>query len=137
MVELKTNFTMNAIKKFLIASPLVAALASIGVPALAIAANATTLNSPVNSANGIQGVLCNFIGWFIWVVIIVSVIMVVYAAYTYATAGDDTEKVATGRKTITYAAVGILVALIAAGVPSIVNSLFVSSTLPTISCLGI
>jgi hypothetical protein len=62
--------------------------------------------------------------------------MVVYAAFQYATAGDDTEKVATGRKTLTYAAVGIIVALCAAGFPSIVETVFPQSTTYSIPCLG-
>jgi hypothetical protein len=127
---------MNAIKKVLVASPLAMALMSLGLPALA-AVTANTINSPVQNSTDIQNLLCNIIGWFIWVVIIISVIMVVYAAFEYATAAGDAEKIATGRKTITYAAVGIVVALCAAGVPSIVNSIFGSTASFGITCLGI
>jgi len=130
---------MNALKKFLIVASMALAPASLSLGgSVAVAAvNATTINSPVQNTTDIQNLLCNFVSWFIWVVILVSVIMIVYAAFEYATAGDDTEKVATGRKTITYAAVGVVVALCAAGLPYVVESLFGSSTnIPGISCLG-
>jgi heme/copper-type cytochrome/quinol oxidase subunit 2 len=129
---------MNAMKKFFTALSVLLVPASLGLPAsVALAAvTANTANSPVQNATDIQGLMCNIVSWFIWVVILVSVIMVVYAAFTYATAGDDTEKVATGRKTLTYAAVGIIVALCAAGFPAIVQSVFGSNTTGfSISCL--
>ncbi len=128
---------MNAIKKFLVTVPAFLLVPAVGFPiSVALAAvPSTTISSPVTSVSDIQNLLCAIIAWFIWIVIIVSVIMVVYAAYTYATAGDDTEKVATGRKTITYAAVGIAVALMAAGIPAIVESLFGSSLGFSVSCL--
>jgi len=55
---------------------------------------------------------------------VVSVIMVLYAAFMYVTAGDDTEKTSTARRTLTYAAVGIAVALISTALPDIVGSIF-------------
>ena len=122
------NSNMSAIKKFLIAS---AVLMSWGPIAMAAG-----ITSPISNATGIQNLLCNIISWFIWIVILVSVIMVVYAAFTYATAGDDTEKVATGRKTLTYAAVGIIVALVAAGFPTIVESVFPTTVNQSVACLG-
>lgn len=127
---------MNATKKLLAVSTFLSAL-TVGVLGVSVAFAQNTVTSPINSVGGVQSLLCSVISWFIWVVILVAVLMVVYAAYTYATAGDDTEKVATGRKTITYAAVGIVVALCAAGIPAIVESVFGNSgTFPVIACLN-
>jgi hypothetical protein len=129
---------MNVIKKFFTALSVVLVPASLGLPAsIALAqVTANTVNSPVQNATDIQNLMCSVVSWFIWIVILTSVIMVVYAAFTYATAGEDTEKVATGRKTLTYAAVGIIVALCAAGFPAIVQSVFGSNTTGfNISCL--
>jgi hypothetical protein len=50
--------------------------------------------------------------------------MVLWAAYLYVIAADDTEKPTQARKMILYAAVGIVIALLAKGVPQIVGSLF-------------
>lgn len=58
------------------------------------------------------------------VLIAVSVIMVLWAAYLFVIAQDDAEKVTKARKTITYAAVAVVVALIAKGFPLLISSVF-------------
>lgn len=128
---------MNAIKKIVAVSPYLLAAAPFGLPVSVALAQANNIpNSPVQNATDIQNLLCSIVSWFIWVVIIVSVIMVVYAAYCYATAGEDTEKVSTGRRTLTYAAVGIIVALCAAGFPTIIQTIFPNSSSYSVPCLG-
>jgi hypothetical protein len=82
---------------------------------------------PVTTTDELLAVICNFIGYFFWAVIIISVIFVLVAAYDYVTAGEDTEKTSKARRTLTYAAVGIAVALLAFGVPNIVASIFPSA----------
>jgi hypothetical protein len=97
--------------------------AFLGMHALsAFAANEVV--APITDEADLQKLLCTIIGWFFWVIIVISVIMVLVAAYDYVTAGDDTEKTSRGRKRLTYAAVGIAVALLAAGVPAVVSSIF-------------
>jgi hypothetical protein len=51
-----------------------------------------------------------------------SVIMVLVGAFQIMTAAGDTEKFATGRKTVTYAAIGLALAIIAGGVTSLLKS---------------
>jgi hypothetical protein len=63
-----------------------------------------------------------------WILISLSVIMIMWAAYLYVTAGDDTEKVKRATKTITYAAVAIVVALLAEGFPVLISSMFPNTT---------
>ncbi|HUC02192.1 MAG TPA: hypothetical protein VMA75_04845 [Candidatus Paceibacterota bacterium] len=129
---------MNVLKKALIASPILSmsGVLGLGVSTAFAAITANTLNSPVQNATDIGNLLCNIISWFIWFVIIISVLMAVFAAYEYATAGDDTEKTAKGRKTLTYAAIGVLIALIATGVPAIVVSLL-GETAPFGGCIAL
>jgi len=59
--------------------------------------------------------------------IVLSIIMIMVAAYKYLTAGSDAEKVTSAHKTITWAAVAIVVALLAKGFPAIVRSIFSDS----------
>lgn len=72
-------------------------------------------------------ILCPTFDLIFWVLIAVSIIMILWAGYDYVTAGDDTEKTTRGRKTITWAAVGIAVILIAKGFPVLVGSIFGAS----------
>jgi cytochrome bd-type quinol oxidase subunit 2 len=81
------------------------------------------------SQNQLQTVLCNVTGYFFWIVILISVIMVLFAAFTYVTARDDQEKTSRARRTLTYAAIGIIVALIAYGFPAIIAGFTPAGTL--------
>lgn len=101
------------------------------VPSLALVlfaniarAQQTQLVAPVTDQGDLAKVFCAIIGWFFWIVIVISVIMVLSAAFSYVTAGDNTEKTTRARRTLTYAAIGIAVALLAAGFPAIVSSIF-------------
>ena len=90
-------------------------------------AQSSNVPTLVTNVNNLQTSLwCPIIGIFFWVVIALSVIMALWAAYTYVTASDDTEKTTKARKILTYAVIGIIVALIANGFPALVGSLFPS-----------
>ncbi|MFZ3074166.1 MAG: hypothetical protein WA093_03500 [Minisyncoccales bacterium] len=72
-----------------------------------------TLNTVANYAIGI--------------LIIVAVFYVIWAGYTFVTSSGDTEKINTARQRIMFAAIGIVVALLAKGVISLVLSAISSS----------
>jgi flagellar biosynthesis protein FlhB len=127
---------MNAIKKFFTASSVLTAATLWGVQISVAFAQTSGATSPITDETDLQQLMCNIVAWFFWILIIISVIMVLVAAYDYITAGDDTEKTSRGRKRLTYAAVGIAIALLAAGFPSIVASVFPNSPTATVSCLG-
>ncbi|HVM76808.1 MAG TPA: pilin [Candidatus Paceibacterota bacterium] len=133
---------MNTIKRVFL-NPLTATATVFATSiAFSMMANAQTKNptppNPVNDQSQLQTVLCNIIAWFFWIVIIVSVLMILYAAFTYATAGSNTEKTSQARRTITFAAIGIAVALLAYGFPSIVSDFFQNTNGGTVSfqCIG-
>lgn len=118
---------MNTIKKLAVSSSFLAVpiFWFIGISS-AFAAD-SQLVAPITDEQDLKTLMCNILEWFFWIIIIISVIMVLVAAFDYVTAGDDTEKTSRGRKRITYAAVGIAIALIAAGFPSIVASVIPNS----------
>ncbi len=127
---------MSTIKKFFVSSPVFGTLALWGIHASVVLAQTSGATSPITDETDLQQLMCNIIDWFFWVIIIISVIMVLVAAFDYITAGDDTEKISLGRKRLTYAAVGIAVALLAAGFPKIVASVFPNTVNAEVSCLG-
>ncbi|UMX47784.1 MAG: pilin [Candidatus Nealsonbacteria bacterium DGGOD1a] len=67
-----------------------------------------TLNTVANYAIGI--------------LIIIAVFYVIWAGYTFVTSSGDTEKINTARQRIMFAAIGIVVALLAKGIISLVLS---------------
>ncbi len=66
---------------------------------------------------------CTITGWMFTFALVIGVIMVIYAAFQYLTSGGDEGKAEAGRNTLIYGAIGLAVAMIAAGVPSLVASL--------------
>ena len=97
------------------------------VAGVAFAQGTTPAPTIVTDVNNLGDVFCPVVDWMFWVLLAVSVIMVIWAAYTYLIAEDDTEKVHRATKTLTYAAVAIVVALIAKGFPDLVQTIFSSS----------
>jgi cytochrome bd-type quinol oxidase subunit 2 len=103
--------------------PLVSFVATIILGSILPAYAATALPSPITTPQGVLDLMCNFTVYFFYTVIIITTIMVVYAAFLYITAGDDTEKTSKARRTLTYAAVGVAVSLLAVGFPTIIEGL--------------
>lgn len=85
---------------------------------------AATPDAGVYDKQDLGNLLCNVIDFIFWLIIVIAVIMVLIAAFQYVTAGGDSEKTTTARRTLTYAAIGIAVALLAKGFPEIVSSIF-------------
>mgnify|MGYP001561545888 CR=1 FL=1 len=88
--------------------------------------------SGLYAQNTPQGVMifavCRVSSGIFAVLMAISVIMVLWAAYNYLTSSGDEEKIKKATRTITYAAVAIVVALIATGFPFVIAS-FTGTTL--------
>jgi cytochrome bd-type quinol oxidase subunit 2 len=113
---------------FVLASRLIIPVSVIfGVGGMFVVADAASavpnILSGVTTPSGLDNALfCPIISWMFWILISVSVIMVMYAAYLYAIAQEDTEKTNKARRTITYAAVAVVVALVALGFPALISN---------------
>ena len=112
MNNLRKIFTAGSISAFLGAGVSVAF------------AQTTATQAPITTQAQLVTLFCSIINWFIVILLAISVIMVLVAAYNYVTAQEDTEKTTKARRTLTYAAVGIAVVLIAYGFPQIVATVF-------------
>lgn len=117
--------------KTLISGGAVAVLANVAV---AQAASVTPTPTPIKSWPQVMIAICTFVGYFFWFVLTLSSIYVIVAAFQYVTAQDDTEKTTKARRTLTYAAVGIAVALCALAFPLIVGSIIAPGTSINLSC---
>lgn len=117
-----------------------------GAPVLALAlpvlASAQITQPPVTAPSNIQninqitgsaGILCTIINWVFWLLIVLTIIFVLVAAFKYLTAGGDPEKVKSAGSTLLYAAIAVVVALIAKGLPLIVSS-FIGGGLGMTGC---
>jgi hypothetical protein len=103
-----------------LASEIVLGISGAAAPLLAFAQSNTP---PITSAQALLNFMCTIFSWMFYFLITLSLIMILVAAFTYVTANGNPEKVGKATKMILYAAIGIAVALIAKGVPSIIASI--------------
>ena len=111
-------------------------IAILGNGIVAHAQQATPAPAPIQTWPQVMIAICTFVGYFFWFIMTLASIMVIVAAYQYITAQDDTEKTSKARRTLTYAAVGVAVALLALAFPMIVGSLISPSSSLNVSCAG-
>jgi hypothetical protein len=90
-----------------------------------------TLPTGITDISGIYGgpssIVCSILTWIFILAIVLSVVFVLVAAYRYLFSGGETEARAKAGKTLTYAAVGVAIAILARGFPAIVSTLFPSA----------
>lgn len=91
------------------------------------------LPTPITSATDASTVFCDLLAWVFWGVIVLAIVFALVGAYRYVTSSGDAEKVRSANRTLLYAAIAVVVALVAAGVPYIVSS-FIGGGLTTGVC---
>ena len=74
------------------------------------------------TADDVSRVVQNIAQFFSSLVLALSVIVIIYAAFKYMTAGGNEETVLETHKMITWAVVGIIVALVAFSIPKLLQS---------------
>ena len=120
---------MKVVKKLNAAWAGVVIFATGAAVALAQVSNGTVaLNDPLGGGETFASVANNVI-FFISTTIAIplTAIMVLVGAFQITTSAGDPEKFSQGRKTILYAAIGFVIAIIATGVTSIIKSLLGTS----------
>ena len=93
------------------------------LPAFVFAAT-NTLPKPITKVGDVEEIICDVANFLFGLAIVLSVIFVLYAAFLYLTSGGDEKKVSEAKSTLTYAAVGVAVALLAGGMPQLIGGLF-------------
>ena len=79
-----------------------------------------------STVGGIVDVLRGVVRWVYIIFFIVAVMFILFAAFNYLTAGGDAEKITTAKNQLIYAAIAIVVALLAVGFEVIIRN-FLSS----------
>lgn len=90
-------------------------------------AGGSTIPTIAVTPSWISGEMCAIANWMFYFLIILSVIMFVAAGYIYLTSNGDPEKVGKATKTLTYAAIGLAVGILAKAIPMLVASIVGSS----------
>lgn len=69
----------------------------------------------------IRNLLCKSVDWIFTFSLIIGIIFVLFAAFTYMTSSGNEEKVSQANRSLFYAAIGLLIAILANGVPAIIG----------------
>jgi hypothetical protein len=81
------------------------------------------LSDPLGGSESFTSVSTAVAGFLFWdIAAPLSTIMVLVGAFQLMTSAGDPEKVSQGKKTVMYAAIGLVIALIAGGIVSIIKS---------------
>ena len=70
---------------------------------------------------GMFNTVYNITNWVFFIMTIVAVLMIVYGGFVYITAAGDPAKAGKGKSILTYAIIGLAIALIAKLIPSLVR----------------
>jgi hypothetical protein len=102
-------------------------VASLALPLLAAAqitgpASGGAPTVGITSLSAVGSSLCAITGWLFYFLIIVAVIFIIFAAFKYLTAGGEPEKVKSASHMLLYAAIAIVVGIIAKAVPGLVGT---------------
>jgi hypothetical protein len=94
-------------------------LASASTPAIPTGGS-NVPDAPIKTVSGALGLICIFFGYMFYVLMTLAVIFIMIGAYRYLNSSGDGEKVKKANTTLLYAAIAVLVALLAKGIPLIV-----------------
>ena len=108
-------------------------LSSAGIMAFPVLSFASSIMPSANSSAGVglpvsmvsgqlTDILSTVANYVIGILLIVAVFYVLWAAYTFMTSNGEPDKVGTARQRIMYAGIGVVVALLAKGIVSLVLS---------------
>jgi hypothetical protein len=115
-------------------------IASIALPLLASAqisqppVTAPTTYTNINQVTGSAGIICVIINWIFWLLIVLTIIFVLRAAFKYLTAAGDPTGVKEAGSMLLYAAIAVVVALIAKGFPLLISSFITSGGIGSTGC---
>ncbi len=79
---------------------------------------------PFTGVDDITIVAHEIVNWLFWGLIVLSIVMFLVGGYRYVTSGGEPEKISGANKTLRYAAIAVVIAIVAAGVPTIIGSFF-------------
>ncbi len=98
------------------------ALLLLGVATLAFATTEQVAPVGPTTVQGLLDVLDKVVNLIFTALVIFSVMFVIFAAFQFVTGGGDPAQVLAARQKLIWAAVGIIVALIARALPTVIRS---------------
>ena len=79
---------------------------------------------PDFSSNALFGILDTIGNWIFTAAIIIAPIMIIIGAFMFLTGGDNPSQVASGKKVMIWAVIGLIIILLAKGIFTAFRSIF-------------
>ena len=76
-------------------------------------------------------ILDRALNWFFGIALAIAAIMLVYAGFNYVTAAGNEEKIKTATKTLIFALIGVAIALLARGLPLLIQEFLQGKNSPS------
>lgn len=99
---------------------------ALALPVVVEAAVTTVGSAPdsnISSITDVVAVIDTIVNWFFAIIIGIAAIMIIYAGFLWMTSGGDEEKTGNARKTLIYALIGVVVAVVAKGLVTLIRTL--------------
>lgn len=90
----------------------------LALPSVGLAQSVTLPEDP----EAMVGIFTRIGEYFLGIVAIAAFFYIIYAGFLITTSGDNSDKVTQGRKTLTYAVIGFIVALLAGAIVSMIGA---------------
>lgn len=119
MQNMKNFFLKNPVRAFT-GIALLFAGSFAGLSARAQIGETPPPSTGVDSIEGVFELISKAFNILFWLLIVLATIFIIMAAFSYLTAGGDPEKIKTANQKVIYAAVAVVVAVLAKTIPSIV-----------------
>jgi FtsH-binding integral membrane protein len=113
-------------KKILSTLTLISLVAIFMFPAL-ISVSAAPGDPIVTSPDQVTDMIKSLTVWFAEIVLAIAIVFILISAWTFLTAGGNPENVTKARQMLVYALVGIAVAILAWGLPTLVENVFLEN----------
>lgn len=111
----------------------IAAPAVVALPALSAFAQVTeplvpsNIRTDITTVGGLKNQIESWANTFAAVVALIAVVMLIYAAYLYITAGTNEDNTKKAKTTITYAIIGLVIAILSYTIVKVAISFIASS----------
>lgn len=87
---------------------------------------ANALGNPLGSADTLGAVIAKVVGQLYLFAIPISSVFIIWGAFQILTSGGEMEKIKKGKKTITYAIIGLILMMFASGIGYVITNILTS-----------
>lgn len=89
--------------------------------------NDLTFGSNIQTKDSLRTLIVNILNWLFGIFLVIAVAMLIYAGFLYATAGGSQDQVKKAKNTLTYALIGVAIAVLSKAIVLVVQNILTSS----------